>query len=596
MLFLGKSTTSILPSLSMSLEVAHLCPLKANGPSADDACACNNQVDSVKKEISRLEQALSEHRAQMQQVLMMMNERHSVVGSLPTEVISMIFKAYLESGEVTIESMVACYRSADPSLWTTVYVCVPDRKKGNEELEIFEEEVMTSWLARSKALPLDVKVYSKSDNYERMHPWKALFDIVQKHSSRWRTLELYPFQITSPIHWGFQMISPKIPNGEAEVSTFCLQRLHIEYAEWEIVNDLARIPSLTYLRCDVILKLNNENLSAEWKYLTRLRFDKIAVEDAVTVLGKAINVVECEFTFHWYDHPSWSNVAHVPPVHSSLKSLTISFRNGCIAHQLAAVQYFFSSVIARSLNTLSFPAWCLNVSGDHGVEFKALFTRWLHETSLNKITFHGIDYAPISTDETPTITSLPSTIRHLVLTSFEEDDDFTCDSDGFSLTGSRLEELADSLYSSENVALPNLSQLDYWGGTSFDWASVKKLAQAFVTRTSPVNLCFNVRRRCQNIGRRQSRRDADSDDSSLDSDSDDDIEFNENDSGSVLGSPSYLHPLPGCIARELLSLPSQGNGQVSVSVLDAKDRADLIQAALKEEQQLEGLVAYESSK
>ncbi|KAF4619686.1 hypothetical protein D9613_004902 [Agrocybe pediades] len=331
----------------MSLEVAHVCPLKKDGRSTDDAqCACN-QVDSLKEEIPRLEETLSQRRIQMQQVLIRMNERHSALGSFPTEIISTIFKAYLESGEVTIESKATakhytkalfsvlvgvCHRwraiaLSDPSLWKTVYVCIPDRMKGNEELELFEKEGMTRWLARSKALPLDIKVYSESDDYERMDQWKALFGVVQKHSSRWRTLELYPFQVTLPLRpdcWGFEVVSPQIPDAEAEI------------------NDLARIPSLTYLRCDVILKLNNENLSAEWKYLTRLRFDKIAVEDAGMVLRKAINVVECEFTFHQphIDYPPSSHVAHVRAVHSSrLKSLTI----GCVGPRLPDMTDFFLS-------------------------------------------------------------------------------------------------------------------------------------------------------------------------------------------------------------------------------------------------------------
>jgi len=473
------------PSLNLTVNNA-LENCKGIGLQPCEAC---NQLLELEARILSAHDILVDLKAKYQAAKAKVNNKHDrFSGPIPVEVVSRIFESYIEAADdevddthipkdpahghhdqplegymrsgkalakslTTLTSVCSNWQHiarTTPSLWTSIVIPIDgDMTSSGQSMP----EMVEAWLGRSGGLPVNITIYEVDEYIISKPSIKPIVELVLKYITRWSSLRVHSPNSEKLLFDGF---------AASPASARVLQ--HVEFAGDTFSAPISDVPTLRTLR---MFGQPSQGLGNCWQYLTVLRFDMIAIRDAFTVLCYAIRVVDCTL---WISG-NRENLPKTPLkkiVRPHLRNLAFGGANHTYRGGLpfSILDIILRYVEAPSLDTLVLKEFWGGSSYLHGPtlfsEMVAIFREWIQQTVLTKVTITGVNHLR-DNEFLQIFEGMPNTVKHVIVSSAER-----------RLLGWNLilDLFFQDLHKSNNVLLPNLNRLEYWGCQNFQWMDV----------------------------------------------------------------------------------------------------------------------------
>ncbi|KAF9481279.1 hypothetical protein BDN70DRAFT_975475 [Pholiota conissans] len=270
------------------------CPNLAKG----GLCPACKELIKLEEEIIAAEDYVDALKKRLQGVYSRMNAAHDPVSSkLPVEITSAIFANMMddpvdESSPGPVEmasknispipfllgSICTAWRNvawSTPQLWATISIDI-------EQITRHILRLLTGWLERSGSLPLRIGIYhpDHSDNLNRSILTK-IFNILQKHRSRWLYLELVGIALHS-----YPSLCADIPKAsilETLKIIECVERSPLS------LGGVENLKTLTARSTEVV--------NIKWSVLTHLEISFRSLDAFFEMISLATSLKHCTFSF-----------------------------------------------------------------------------------------------------------------------------------------------------------------------------------------------------------------------------------------------------------------------------------------------------------
>ena len=327
--------------------------------STPDKCPCSSDSRNVCDYCSRLEELDREiaetlsNLAEKRRVLMAkINQNHDpYVHQLPSEIASQIFLFYKDincppaqktadpfpytdplRSLLQVASVCKTWREimfATPELWTSINIF-------SYSISIpLHAELAEQWLDRAGALPLSITVYcnqsSLSDDTVHPNDLAPLFEVLRRHSARWRELILYIPMDFYPCFQGDLTGAPIL-----EVFRLLPSEEYTTHSHRLILADTPRLVNLEISFPRLV------DIMPQWSGLTRFEAEAVSVEEILYLLQMAPLLVLC-IAGGVNDMPAFGIPDH-PITHPSLKMFHFA-----PFHDLSAIGTLFDKMVLPGL-------------------------------------------------------------------------------------------------------------------------------------------------------------------------------------------------------------------------------------------------------
>ena len=304
---------------------------------------CGDAVDEgcdPKDELAELDTLLKHLRLQRYELKRKINRSHSaIIRHLPPDVMSTIFEFCLPyftdnynhilafiredfSFPLSLGAICSYWRDiawSMPSLWSSLVV----RVRSNNDPHIIAG-VAQEWLARSGQLPLSIRILALDNK-----PVSALYDIINRYSTRWSDLDLC---MLPDCFQQFHAIGNHAP-------TLKSIRFH-SFHDAMSMNFQLTCPRLERATLE---KLSMNGFNIQWDNLTHLTLQSMSTIDVLLILRKTPRLVFCRV--------SRSHTGFIQPnklILSSLRSLHLPVDHA---------EDILNNVIAPHLEELNYPVY-----------------------------------------------------------------------------------------------------------------------------------------------------------------------------------------------------------------------------------------------
>ncbi|KAJ7639263.1 hypothetical protein FB45DRAFT_1055414 [Roridomyces roridus] len=275
-----------------------------------------SQVAQVALEISAMDTALEEKRAELKRLQHQLDAVTYPVLSLPPEITSEIFKQCLptfRSQPDGIDPMQApLLVSHVCSQWRQIALSTPALWKDSLDIDLalrrrLGSNIVDTWLARAQQCPLSVRIQGPGYDYDEDSI--RFFERFRRHVSRMEflDLDLYP---------------AVFPEKTWPIEFPLLRKLSILTADYEVPHDLAKmfgnVPQLSQVR---LARFPAEIATLPWEQFQKFTGEFYELSQCLDALRLMPNIVECTFSVH---ETRVGNNGHDMVSHSKIRTFTLS--------------------------------------------------------------------------------------------------------------------------------------------------------------------------------------------------------------------------------------------------------------------------------
>ena len=321
-----------------------------------NVCGCCSKLEELDREIVETLSNLTEKR----RILMAkINQNHDpYIHQLPSEIASQIFLFYRDincppaqetadpfpyidplRSLLQVASVCKTWREimfATPELWTSINIF-------SYSISIpLHAELAEQWLDRAGALPLSITVYCNQSSLsdDTVHPddLSPLFEVLRRHSARWRELTLYIPMDFYPCFQGDLSSAPIL-----EVFRLLPSEEYTTHSHRLILTDTPRLVNLEISFPRLV------DIMPQWGGLTHFEAEAVSVEEILYLLRMAPSLVRC-IAGGVNDMPAFGIPDH-PITHPSLKEFHFA-----PFHDLSAGSTLFDKMVLPVLDHFVYTA------------------------------------------------------------------------------------------------------------------------------------------------------------------------------------------------------------------------------------------------